>query len=577
MIKLLQGQKYLWQLPDSELEEVSRHFALSYSLSMPIAQVVAGRGYSSKAELEKFLFTPRAEHVHESCLLKDSEKAVERILCAIKNQEKILIAGDYDVDGMTATALMLVCLHQLDARVNFFLPHRIYDGYGLSVKTVQRAAESGYGVILTVDNGITAFDAAKEALKRGIDLIITDHHQPHGLVPQAFAIVNPNQSGCSFPGKNLAGVGVAFKLMELLFQKVGASLPDEVYELLLLGTIADVVPLKGENRYWVRYGLQKVSEKGSYALEVLKKNARLAKRLSSQDIGFWLAPQLNALGRLDDPRDAVKFLIGEDFNEIERIGAQLYSLNQTRKQVERTVVADIEAEIKAGRIDPFSDPVIVAAHVGWAPGVIGLAASRLVSSYGKPVFLFHEATNGHLKGSCRSIPGVNIFELLKELQDCLIHFGGHSMAAGLALEQKHFKVFVERLKARLAELYKPEDFVQKLRCDAELSLPEANYKLLHDMHYLEPFGAENEAPVFWLKKVALLEGPTLLKDEHVRCSLFADGVIKPVIFFGRPDLYAPLAQIGDELFHCAVRVVENEWEGQRRIEFYGVDIAIGGN
>lgn len=573
---MLQGYKYQWQLPDERHQKVAHAFALSYSLSLPIAQVVASRGCSTAQELEQFLFSPRDTHVFAGHLLKDAKKAVDRLEAAIRGHEKILIAGDYDVDGMTATAMMLLCLHHVGAEVNFFLPHRVHDGYGLSVRTVQRAAENGYRVIVTVDNGITAVDAAHEALQRGIDLIITDHHQPHGVTPEAYAVVNPCQKECPFPSKQLAGVGVAFKVLELLFERLGVPLPDEVYELLLLGTIADVVPLKGENRYWVRYALQKVSEKESYALEVLKKNARLSKRISSLDIGFGLAPQLNALGRLDDPRDAVKFLIGEDMPEIERIGAQLYALNQARKQVERVVVSDVEADIKAGLIDPFNDPVIVAARAGWPPGVIGLAASRLVSAYGKPTFLFHEASNGHFKGSCRSIYGVNIFNLLSELQEYLVHFGGHAMAAGLAVERHLFGAFAEQLKALVRERYKPEDFVQKLRCDAELSLPEANYKLMHDMRYLEPFGAENEQPVFWIKNVSLLEGPTLLKEEHVRCSIFADGIIKPVIFFSRPDLHARLASVGDQPLHIAVRVVENEWEGQRRVEFHGVDVALGG-
>lgn len=250
----VQGEKYIWKLPTFE-QKVVADIAVTYNLSFPIAQTLAMRGLTSSEAIDSFLFSSFERDVAHASLLKDAEHSVDRILAAIKNKEPILVFGDYDVDGITSSAMMMICLLPLGAKINFFLPHRVRDGYGLSTKIVERAAQNKYKVIVTVDNGITAFEPAQRAKELGIDLIITDHHRPHERVPDAFAIVNPNQNDCAYPFKTLAGVGVTFKLLSLLYEKKGLQLPAKSYELLLLGTIADVVPLMGENRFWVRYGL----------------------------------------------------------------------------------------------------------------------------------------------------------------------------------------------------------------------------------------------------------------------------------------------------------------------------------
>lgn len=572
-MKHLQGEKYLWQLPAKNSAALDA-LATTYNLSFPVVQTLINRGYTNREMIEQFLFTPREQSVADPILMKDVEKAVERILAAIKNKEKILIAGDYDVDGITATSLMMLCLMPLGAQVNFFLPHRVHDGYGLSVKTITRAADNGYKLVITVDNGITAFEAITEACKRGVEVIITDHHRPHEHVPEAYAIVNPNQIGCAYPYKNLAGVGVAFKLMSLLYTKLGKQLPEKVYELLLFGTVADVVPLTGENRFWVRHGLQQVNRFETTAVRVLKQNAQLIKpQLTALDIGFGLAPQINALGRLEDPRQGVKFLVGTDEQETERVGRVLHELNQARKAVERSVLADVEQKILSGAIDLDNELIIMAVGTDWPAGVIGLVAGRLVGAHGRPVMLFHE-TNGIVKGSCRSIAAFNMFEALHDNKDLLNHFGGHSCAAGLSLPIKNIPLLKERLEKRMRETVTAEDLKQKITLDAQLSLPETNQKLVADMAYLEPFGCENSRPSFYVKGVTSMGTPTLLKDEHVKCMVFAEGVMKPIIFFGRPELYDKILKQGNEPFDIAVQVTENHWRGQVNIEFQGLDIAI---
>lgn len=569
-----QGVKYAWKLPEHDNALVCA-LAARFNISIPVAHVLVCRGMRDEKEIEQFLFGTEKEVLADPHLLKDALKAIERIKRAIANDEKILIAGDYDVDGVTSSALLMICLAPLGARVNFFLPNRMRDGYGLSVKTIQKAHANKYTLIITVDNGITAFEPAREAKKLGIDLIITDHHRPHKELPEAYAIVDPHQEGCLYPYKKFAGVGVSFKLMQILYDSLGKQLPEKVYELLLLGTVADVVPLTGENRYWVRFGLHKINAFKSYSLEVLKQNGKVTKNvITSLDIGFSIAPQINALGRLEDAREAVKFLVGSDYTETERIGKILLALNEARKAIEKAVLATVEAQIESGQITIATEYVLIAAHTDWPSGVIGLVASRLVGKYGRPTILLHKTADGILKGSCRSIPEFDIFEALNACKDLLITFGGHPMAAGLSLKESDLPELKKRLCARAEELLTAEDLQQKLRIDAELSLYDMNKKLISDMSHLEPFGCENAQPLFFIKNVSLLEDPLLLKDAHVKCTIFSGGVIKPVIFFNRPELYPLLCKHGRSSFDIAAYVTENKWNDRVSIELQGVDIAL---
>ncbi|HZW61541.1 MAG TPA: single-stranded-DNA-specific exonuclease RecJ [Candidatus Babeliales bacterium] len=569
----LQGAKYRWKLPTINTQAML-DIASSYNLSLPIAQTLVTRGYVNKTDLDSFLFSSFERDVADAALMKDAIKAVERIEQAIKNKEKILICGDYDVDGITSSSLMLVCLLPLGADINFFLPHRVKDGYGLSSAVVRRAAQNGYKVIITVDNGITAFEPAQVAKEVGIDLIITDHHKPHEHVPDAYAIVNPNQVDCPYPFKVLAGVGVSFKLLSLLYAMQGLQMPAKAYELLLLGTVADVVPLLGENRFWVRHGLSYINRFESPSFKVLKQNSNVTKaRLSATDIGFSITPQINALGRLEDPRSGVKFLIGSDIKQTEEVGKVLFELNQARKEIERSIVADIEAQIVNKTIDLEHENIIMAASNSWPPGVIGLVASRMVGAYGKPTLLFHISKDGLAKGSCRSIAEFNMFNALQSCSDIIKQFGGHAQAAGLSLPIDNLPQLKERLEALVAQQLTKEDLQLKMALDAQVTLPDLTKKFVDDLHHLEPFGHANPQPLFHVKQVMLVEKPTLLKDAHVKCRVFADGVIKPVIFFNRPELFDRLLNQSDEPFDIAAQVVENHWNDRVNIELQGLDVA----
>ena len=569
----VKGSKYYWYCPEIDKSTTSR-ISSSFNIAFPIANVLAARGLTSKVEITNYLFTTFDKEHSNMSLMKDADKAVDRILKAIKDQEKILIFGDYDVDGITSSAMMMQCLKPLGANVNFFLPHRVNDGYGLSTKIVKKAAQNGYKLIITVDNGITAFEPALEAKKSGIDLIITDHHKAHEHIPEAFAIVNPNQIDCQYPFKHFAGVGVTFKILSYLYEKYDKELPHNVYELLLLGTIADVVPLTGENRFWVRHGLNYINKVESNAFKVLKQNSGLIKpAIKSLDVGFSIAPQINALGRLDDPRDGVKFLIGSDEKEIERIGSVLFELNQARREIERSIIKDIENSIQSGKINLENENVIMAASDNWAPGVIGLVASRIVSAYGKPTLLFHLTNKGLAKGSCRSITEFNMFEALQANSNLIEQFGGHAQAAGLSLKLENLPKLKKALEERVSKLLTPFDLQQKLVLDAVASLADMNHKLIKDMNYLEPFGHCNNTPSFLVKNVVQVQKPTLLKDQHVKCQIFADGVIKPLIFFYRPELYELFLKHNEEPFDVAAQVTENHWNGRISIELLGLDVS----
>ncbi len=570
------GVKYRWQLPHADAEQV-RAIAYKHSLAIPIAHVLWTRGYIEDASITSLLFTSYEQDVPHPRSMKGLLIAAERIIAARANKEKILIFGDYDVDGVTSSSLALTALLPIGFDINFFLPNRAKDGYGLSVDAVQKAHKNGFKLIVTVDNGTTAYAAAEEAQRLGVDLIITDHHRPHGGdLPPALCIVNPHQNDCPYPFKHLAGVGVTFKLMCMIYEILGIpALPEKTYELLLLGTVADVVPLLGENRYWVRHGLHTINHFRSNAMRTLAQNSNLTKEeYTSLDIGFMIAPQINALGRLADPRDAVKFMISSDLADVEAVGAVLKAINEERKRIDSAIYDQIDQRIQRGDIDLSKDKIILDSSSEWPAGVIGLVAGKLMHSYGRPTLLLHFDKQGFAKGSCRSIPEFNMFDALSSCNDILIQFGGHSFAAGLKLKQELVPELKRRLNECIAASVAPEDLLPKLRIDGPLPLPELTQKMLTGLDQLEPFGNQNPQPLFFIKDVSLVRQPQILKEKHVKCMVFADGIIKPVIFFNRPDLIPILQQLEDKPFSLAAHVMKNEWNGSIKIELQGIDIAL---
>lgn len=573
-MEILQGCKYIWKIKPIDTALATK-LSLETSFSLPVAKILLAKNLTTKDQILDFLFPQIYFSEQDVFLMKDAAVAVKRIAQAIDLKEKILIFGDYDVDGMTSTSIAMLALRHLDANVSFYLPDRVRDGYGLSTKIVELAAKNGYSLIITVDNGTTCLEAAALAKELKIDLIITDHHQPKGELPVALALVNPHQKDCSYSYKYFCGAGVIFKLMSFLYQQKNKELPEKVFELLMMGTVADVVPLTGENRFWVQKGLKLLTEqKQSFSFRCLAGNAGKEEKTlwRSSDIGFGIAPQLNALGRLADPKRAIKFLISSDQQAILDTASVLKEVNSQRKEIEGLVYQEIEKQIKSKQIDLEKERVILAASQSWPAGVIGLVAGRFTANYGRPCFLFHITEDGLAKGSARSIVGSDLFAILTQNSALLKSFGGHKLAAGLSLAVDDLSVLKQNLEQQFAELFSFEDLQPALQLDAEVDLTDLNSHFLQDFEKLEPFGNENSSPILYFKDVRLHQAPILIKDLHVKAFVRSGVTVKTVIFFNRPELYSFLLENQNEVFSLAAQILLNEFKQKTTLELQGLDI-----
>lgn len=571
----INGLKYIWENPyyENNIYQIS-DLAVSLNISIPIATLLYNKGYKNKQDALLFLFPVYDSVIYNPKLMQHAELAVFRILKAIENKEKILICGDYDVDGITSTSLLLHALLELKANVNFFLPHRVNDGYGLSPKVIERAKNSGYTLLITVDNGTCAFEALLKAKELALDVIITDHHQPKDFPEGALYLVNPHQKDCAYPFKELAGVGVIFKVVSLLYELLQIKIPNKIYELFLLGTIADMVPLLGENRYWIKYSLEKLKHYDSSAISLLKKNAKLGdeKLLTSQDIAFSLAPQINALGRLDDPRNGVLFFIQDDIDLLKTISQQLSYLNIERKEKEKKSIHAILLEIEKEIIHPHDVGCIIKSSKDFPAGIIGLIAAKLNQQYHVPTCIFTENKNNILKGSCRSIPKCNLFEILNNIDPCLlISFGGHKAAAGLSLKKENLMSFSDAFSKEVLNRCTKNDFQQKITIDSFLELEEMNLKFWNDLTLLEPFGMDNAVPVFCINDI-IISDIKIIKDIHVKITVHSLEKKISVIFFNRLDIINA-AKINQKISLLA-KVTQNTWNEKINLELQGVDLKI---
>lgn len=568
--------KKTWLIPSFDTANI-KDTTQAYAVHRIVAQILERRGYLDSEDIDQFLVPDEEYAVADPRLLKNAEKTVARILTAIEHNEKIRICGDYDVDGMTSSSLLIHCLRPLGADIDYHIPHRVRDGYGLKPDIVEQAANDGCSVLITVDNGITAFDAAKKAAECGIDLIITDHHLAHDGIPGAYTVVNPKQPGCMYPFKYLAGVGVAFKLMNLLYAQKELELPNEAYELMMLGTIADVVELKGENRYWVKYGLRQIHNGVvSQPFKKLMSNARIEKpMITSTDIAFGIAPQLNALGRIDDANRGVQFLLGQD---VDAVGSALLSANVARKQMQLDMTKEAKTRVYRGECK--HEAAIVLSSPQWHPGVNGLVASKISEWFHKPAIICTEVTDDAgetiLKGSGRSPYEVNLFGALDGCRDLLIGWGGHKVAAGLSLKMAQLTAFKKRFSEMCRKESKERTPYPGFPVDAFASFDDINDELIKDLRLLEPFGNHNPQPALLFDDVTVSAKPTFMGRgrQHVKCTLKSGKKRIPVKFFFRPDMYRHLSTFKEEQTHFKLLGTpdENYWRGKRTLEINGIDI-----
>jgi single-stranded-DNA-specific exonuclease len=492
-------------------------------LSATLARLLALRGVNSGAEAEAFL-SPSLHQLHSPYLMRGMSQAIERISAAIANHEDLLIYGDYDVDGTTAVVILKTAIELCGGTADFHVPHRIKEGYGIKDDVIEQAAAAGVKLVISVDTGIRAFQAAETARRAGVDLIVTDHHLPeaHEGVPNAVAVLNPNQSGCDYPCKALCGAGVAFKVAQALFAKYKdqaeqAKLIPSFLKLVAIAAIADAVPLIGENRAMARLGLEGLRRPVNGGLKALMEISGLAgleRGVTAGDVGFRLGPRINAAGRMDVARDVIELFTCRDQARCREIAAKLNQLNLDRQSEEARIVTEIEERLSA-EPDLTGKFCMVFDGDGWHRGVVGIVASRVVEKTGRPALVVAvEGQEAH--GSGRSISALHLLEALESCHDLFTRFGAHAQAVGFALPAMRLPDLKKRLNEYAQSHLSPEDLIQEVQIDAQIPLSAVTPPLLETLRQLEPFGQGNPEPVFSSDGVRLMLPPRVIKDKHIK-------------------------------------------------------------
>jgi single-stranded-DNA-specific exonuclease len=501
------------------------------------ARILIGRGIDTVEEGLQF-FSPSLTTMHDPFLLKGMHAAVERVLLALKKGETVCVYGDYDVDGITGTALLVSFLRQVGLTCNYFIPSRFDDGYGLNEEALQRIIDTGATLIISVDCGITAVKEAIFCRHAGVDLIILDHHAPREIIPEATAVVNPLQPGCTYPFKMLAGVGVAFNLLVALRSRMrlaglfgGGNEPDlrDWLDLVALGTIADVVPLIGQNRTYAFYGLKKLENSRRPGIAALKKVAGIKDTVNCGQVGFRLAPRLNAAGRMESAVPGVDLLLSNSADECAVIADELNTANAERQAVERGILEQAVAMVDGGGNYPACRSIVLASRE-WHQGVIGIVASRLVERYHRPTILIAIDEEGNAKGSGRSIPGFHLLEALTACPGQLDRFGGHRYAAGVALKAGSTGTFAAAFETAALQIFGDRELVPSLDIDCDVCPAEVDLALVHELKRMEPFGAGNPEPTLMMRRVTVVER-RIVGDGHLKLKLSAGGQLFNAIAF----------------------------------------------
>ncbi len=541
------------------------------SLPEPICRLLALRGLSTPDAARRFL-RPRLDQLRDPFGLAGMAEAVARVERALDRRERILVHGDYDVDGVCSAALLARVLRRLGAEVDAFVPHRVTDGYDLGPAGLRRAAELGASLIVTADCGTAAHDAVAAAAAAGIDVIVTDHHTPEATLPPAVAVVNPRRRDCGY-GEPLCGAGVAFKLCQALGERRGLEKEWLWWQLDLVGlaTIADLVPLTGENRVLARYGLKVIKDSRNAGVRALVRSAGLTgrKELVAGHVSHILGPRLNAAGRLGDAFDGVRLLLSDDDREAGRLADGMESSNRARQSLDREMLAQALALLETS-YDPERDWAIVLAREEWHPGVIGIVASRIVERVNRPTVLI--ALNGapHARGSARSIRGFHLYEALAECSGLLVRFGGHKYAAGLDIAPERIDELRAALNAYAHRVLSPRDLVPQVEIDLELSLSQADAELHRLLRHFGPFGAGNPSPVLAVRAARVLGRPRVVGEGHLKLELTQGGARLPAIGFRMGERLAQLA--GVDHVDVAFQLQENDWNGRTELQARLVDV-----
>ena len=559
-------KRWILHTPDPEAIERLR---LDLKLNPVLLQLLVNRGITDLETARKF-FRPQETPLHSPWLMKDMEKAVDRLQQALNQGEKILIYGDYDVDGTTSVASFYAFLHKHHSAVDFYIPHRYREGYGLSRAGIDHAIQQGYQLIVTLDSGIKSIELIADAKAHGIDVIICDHHLPDPLLPPAIAILNAKQSDCPYPFKELCGCGVGYKLMCALCERMGwpISEADENIDLLATAIAADIVSMSGENRILTYRGLKKANEHPNIGIRALANLSGLKKQLQIQNLVFMIAPRVNAAGRMDDACKAVELFTAADEEIAREYAEALHADNDERRQADRSITREALQQIESN--PQWEERVSTLVYQpDWHKGVVGIVASRLIETYHRPTIVLTRSGD-EATGSARSIPGFNLYEAIYACRDLLTRYGGHMAAAGMSLPHDQVDAFRERFEQAVSNALDRTLLTPSIRVDAEIQLEQIQPKFFDILRQMEPFGPDNEPPIFLIRHVTDAGYSKIVKEDHLRFVVKQGSARISGIGFGLAKK-ANLLLEGKPI-DLVCHIEENEFQGNVSLQIRVLDI-----
>ena len=568
---------FRWTFIHPDHEETIPRLQDELGIPRSVAQLLAIRGIQTFDDAKTF-FRPSLNQLHDPFLMKGMDAGSDRLASAIRSNEKVVVYGDYDVDGTTATAIIHTFLKNFGLQVRYYIPHRFKEGYGIGEDGIDFASEIGATLIVSVDCGITAVDETEYAKSKGIDLIICDHHNAGEVIPDAVAVLDPKQPGCPYPFKGLSGAGVGFKLVQATLVRLGLQ-PDVAHpylDLVAISIASDIVPIVDENRILMREGLQRINTEPRPGVKALMDRVQLKNtEISTSHIVFSLGPRINAAGRMGDAAVAVALLIAENLEEANGYAERLEKINFKRRDTDTRTMEEALQQLKE-QMDPDTCSCLVLHDPDWHLGVIGIVASRLVDLYCRPTIML-STVDGLIKGSARSINGFNIYEALRQCDDLLVQFGGHKYAAGLTIAEDQLESFIERFQEITSDMLSEQDFKPELMIDGELSFSEITPRFWKLLKQFEPYGPNNLKPVFVSRNIRVAGRMSVVGQGHLKMRVRQDGTgALEAIGFNMKKFEEPLRNAGTAPVDIAYTLEENNWNNRTTLQIRIKDIHING-
>ena len=566
----------IWNIKEQGDINVIKHLSAALNVNMVIANLLAQRGVANYNEAKAF-FRPKLSDLHDPYLMKDMDKAVERLERAITDNEKVLIYGDYDVDGTTSVAMMYQFLRKRLKNLEYYIPDRYSEGYGISPRSIDYAAEQQVTLIIVLDCGIKAVDKIQQAKDRGIDFIICDHHNPDDIIPDAVAVLDPKRPDCKYPYKELAGCGVGFKLLQAFTHKNDIPVV-ELYDLLdfvVVSIASDIVPVTGENRVLAYYGLKKLNSNPSLGLKtIIQLSGLTGQEMSISDIVFKIGPRLNASGRIEHGKKSVEILVVTDEDEAERLGDEINSYNEIRKTLDRDITQEALDMIAHDPVQLERNTTVLY-NRDWHKGVVGIVASRLTEHYYRPTVILTES-NGMATGSARSVKDFDLYEAIGSCSDLLESYGGHMYAAGLTMRIENIPEFNRRFEEIVSKMITDQQQTEMIEADARIQLSEINPKFYRLLKQFAPFGPHNMTPVFVSENVLDAGSSRCVgrNMEHLKLDLVeptGNSSVFSAIAFNQANHYEAISQ--GLPFDICYSIAENEFRGKTNIQLYIRDIS----